>query len=173
MERAVAAGRRLLAKLTFAAALLISTKSARADSGDVGFGPLIGLARAGDDAEGFAELRLELRIDYGLTRFLSLRASGGAGLGVAAEGIPELGKGFARGLTSAGIVVAYDVWTFVPEVFVYGGAGFGSFSGGRAGALAAIRWYLSRTTSVTVSGGGEYDWGTELAAWVGGIGVWL
>ena len=92
MERAVA--------FAFAATLLGAALPARADSGDVALGPLIGIARAGDDQEGFAELRLELRVDYGLSQFFSLRASGGAGIGVAAEGIPEIGKGFARGLTS-------------------------------------------------------------------------
>ncbi len=165
MERAVA--------LAFAALLSCAALPARADSGDFALGPLIGIGRGGDSDEGFAELRLELRADYGLFQYMSVRASGGVGLGVADDGIPEISNGFARGLTAAGVVFAYDVWTIVPELFLYGGGGFGSVNGWRAGGLAALRMYFSRTTSVTLSGGWERDWGLELGTWLVGLGVWL
>ncbi len=152
--------------------MLVSV-SALADAGDWNHGPLIGAARAGDGDRGFAELRVEWRLDYALTDWLSVRGAAGAGVGVSESGIPSIGKGFARGLNSGGLVLQYDVWSIVPELFIYGGVGWGSFHSGRAGALAALKWYPTASKSITLSGGWERDFGMDLNVGIVGLGVWF
>ncbi len=95
------------------------------------------------------EIRVDGRLQYGLSQFLSLRGSAGAGFS----------EDGTRALLSAGLVYAYDVVTWVPELGVYGGVSLGDgYHHGRVLTLAGVRRYLSRTTSIAVSAGAEYDW---------------
>ncbi|MBC7794694.1 MAG: hypothetical protein H7Z43_13400 [Clostridia bacterium] len=125
----------------FVTAFVYFSSSAKADTGDVGFG-------FGGTYATPSEGRISARGSYGLTDFLSLRA--------------DLGLGFSddltRGMLSAGGVYAYDVLTWVPEVGVYGGASLANdIIYGRAAALAGVRRYFSRKLSVVLSAGAEYD----------------
>jgi hypothetical protein len=116
---------------------------AKADSGDVSFG--IGATYAVPKQEA----RVDARIQYGLSQSLSLRGQAGAGFSDAGT----------RALLSAGLVYAYDIVTWVPEIGVYGGVSLGDgYHHARALALAGVRRYVSRTTSIGVSAGVEYDW---------------
>ena len=113
------------------------------------------------------EARVDARIQYGVSQFLALRGSAGAG--IANSG--------TRALLTGGLVYAYDVVTWVPEIGAYGGVSLGDgYHHGRVQALAGLRRYLSRTTSVALSAGAEYDWAlrdgdhwhglVELALWL-------
>lgn len=122
-------------------ALAAAPESARADAGDLAFGVSGGYATP-------REGRLLARGSYGISDALALRVDVGAGFA----------DEFTRGLASGGIVYAYDVVSWVPELGVYGGVSFADgTSFGRAAVLAGMRRYINRATSVTLSAGAEYD----------------
>ncbi len=112
-----------------------------ADAGDLGLGLSAGYASP-------REARFLARGSYGLSDFFAARVDVGAGVT----------SDFTRGLATAGIVYAYDVLTWVPELGLYGGLSFADGETfGRAQVLAGLRRYLGRTTSLVLSAGAEYD----------------
>lgn len=124
-----------------ASACILAPSFARADAGELAFG-------AGYNYVTPKEHRVLARASYGLSDFFAARVDLGAGF------TPD----FTRGLASAGLVYAYDVVSWVPEIGVYGGLSFADGDAyGRAAALAGIRRYFSRTISASLSAGAEYD----------------
>jgi hypothetical protein len=147
------------------AAVLGAAGVARADEGDLSFGAGVSYAVT-------HEARLDGRIDLGLTQFVSARALLGVGLRDSAPGDGVDTR--PRGLAALGLVYAYDVLTWVPELGAYGGASFGDgFHHARVLALAGVRRYLSRTASIALSAGAEYDWAFDHSRALVDLAFWL
>jgi hypothetical protein len=109
------------------------------------------------------EARVEGRVSFGLTDFLSFRFNAGMAFG-----------DVTRALVSGGVVYAYDVVTWVPELGVYGGGSLGdNIHHGRVLALAGVRRYFTRTFNVGLSAGAEYDWAFEKTRALVDVALWF
>lgn len=154
-----------------AAVVLMTGASARAEPA-LKLGPVLGFATHRSDDFGFAELRLELGLDRMLTEYIGLRGTIGGAFGGGGAG--DVGALCARGLATAGVVFAFTNTPVVPDLFLFGGYGAGTFTGARVGGLLSARFYGAQHQSSGFFGiGSEYDWGVGGLSILFGLGFWL
>jgi hypothetical protein len=127
-----------------------------ADAGELAIGPLLGATLP-------VEARAGLAARVGIGDWLAIDARLAAGLW----------QGQAGGVADLGLIAAWDVLSWVPEVRLTGGGRwFGDRLSPRVSAHLGVRHYLTMSTSITLEGGAEWNSGDDIRAVVS-LTVWF
>lgn len=160
MSDAGGGGRRRLRLLAAAALLLLGSATARADAGDraVGF-RTEGLWLHTQDTElNTGAWRVTALVEEGLSDWLAARLEAGIQLAgeVVAPGAAGAEPSLFSGLGTLGVVAAFDVLTWVPEVYLGGGLLVGDTWRARLVSRLGVKRYISLHTALLIQLVGEW-----------------